>query len=293
MLKPALRDIRVRHKWERRLLRETQRVTLRARFPPQQLFGFCDLEIHPLLLTKNAKGHRKGLLRQIALGDGRRHSKLGRVRRNVALKFLHQESMNNFWRVVRHAFLKVWIELQAVARDTMFGVRDGSHVRTAIVHRRWQRFFSNGWLMRRERRATSFWTSRRPVFERRIRDRGSMAILTIQIHQTRRSAKIVLQMHRGIELDGPGIAASQPQRGEFRMFAVKARHALRKMRSGAGGVQVGMTLRATDIRSCGQQRIPAMLFVTIRAIRREELIGMMDRPVVARFAALVAGLGAE
>lgn len=120
-----------------------------------------------------------------------------------------------------------------------------------------------------------------------------MAILTIEIHQTRRSAKIVLQMHRVIELDGPGIAASQPQRGEFRMVAVKARYALREMRSGPGGVQVGMTLRATDIRSCGQQRMPAMLFVTIRAIRREELIGMMDRPVVARFAALVAGLGAE
>src|SRR6202789_3289490 len=208
MLKPALRDIRVRHKWERRLLRETQRVTLRARFPPQQLFGFGDLEIHPLLLTKNAKGNRKGLLRQIALGDGRSHPKLGRGRRNVPLKFLHQESTDNFWGVVRHTFLKVGIELQIVARDTMFGVRDGSHVRAAIVHRRWQRFFSNSWLMRRERRAPGFWTSRRSVFEPRIRGRGSMAILTIEIHQTRRSAKIVLQMHRVIELDGPGIAAS-------------------------------------------------------------------------------------
>src|SRR6202789_2378785 len=104
-----------------------------------------------------------------------------------------------------------------------------------------------------------------------------MAILTIEIHQTRRSAKIVLQMHRVIELDGPGIAASQPQRGEFRMVAVKARHALRETRSGAGSVQVGMTLRATDIRSWGQQRMPAMLFVTIRAIRRERWTGRRIR----------------
>jgi hypothetical protein len=120
-----------------------------------------------------------------------------------------------------------------------------------------------------------------------------MTILTIEIYRTGRPAKIVLQMHGVIELDSPGIAASQSQRGELRMVAVKARHGMREMGGGAGGVQVGMALRATGIRSCGQPQMPAMFFMARRAIRGEELIGVMDRPVVARLTALIAGLGAE
>src|SRR6202021_3684407 len=106
-----------------------------------------------------------------------------------------------------------------------------------------------------------FRTSRCPVLKRGICDCGPVTILTIKIHLTGRTAKIVFQMHGMIELDGSGIAASQAQWGEFRMVAVKARHGVREMRSGFGSAQVGMQLGATGVRSLAQRKMRGVFFV--------------------------------
>src|ERR1700722_15171386 len=77
------------------------------------------------------------------------------------------------------------------------------------------------------------------------------------------------------------------------MAAVKARHSEREMRSGASGVQVGMTLSATGVRSCCQSEMASMFLVASGAIGGKKLIGGMNRPVMARLAAFIAGFGAE
>jgi hypothetical protein len=103
----------------------------------------------------------------------------------------------------------------------------------------------------------------------------------------------VFQMYGMIELDCSGVSVSSSHCGEFRMVAVEACDGVRKMRTGAASLQVGVALRATKLRNSSQTKMPTMLFVARSAIRRENLVRVMDRTVMARFAALIGCPGAE
>lgn len=96
-----------------------------------------------------------------------------------------------------------------------------------------------------------------------------------------------------VELDRSGIAAAIAQDREFRVAAVEAGNFGAESRGPACGVKVRVALRAGDIRGDGESQMSAMLDVAGSAGRREGLIGVMERRVVASIARLVGGLGAE
>lgn len=66
----------------------------------------------------------------------REHAKFRGMIGNILLKSLDQERVDHFGSIVRRAFLESRVKLQAVARDAVFGIGHGKHVRAAGVHRR-------------------------------------------------------------------------------------------------------------------------------------------------------------
>ena len=89
------------------------------------------------------------------------------------------------------------------------------------------------------------------------------------------------------------IDAAGAQRGKFRMAADKTRYVWHEVRGSAAGVQIRVALRAADVRGCREARMSAVFCMASRTGRREKLIRMVQRRVVAGIAALIAGLGAE
>lgn len=79
-----------------------------------------------------------------------------------------------------------------------------------------------------------------------------MTILAIQIDESVRPAKVVLQMHRMIELDRAGITVPETHRGEFRVVAVEASHGEREMGGRSRSMKICVALRATGVRRCSQ-----------------------------------------
>src|SRR5271170_2602476 len=62
---------------------------------------------------------------------------------------------------------------------------------------------------------------------------------------------------------------------------------------GAGGAKIGVALRATGVAGRSQPQAAAMLSMTRGAVRRKQLVRVANGAVVAGFAGLVAGFGAE
>jgi len=100
-------------------------------------------------------------------------------------------------------------------------------------------------------------------------------------------------MHGMVELYGGGIAVGRTHGRKFGMISVKACDALRKTRRTARRVQMSMALNATDVSRRRQSQSALVFLVARRAIRREGLIRVVNRTIVARFATLVRRFGAE
>ena len=62
---------------------------------------------------------------------------------------------------------------------------------------------------------------------------------------------------------------------------------------GAGGAKIGVALRATGVAGSSEPQAAAMLSMTRCAVRRKQLVRMMNGTIVASLASLVAGFGAE
>ena|SRR5580658_29279 len=120
-----------------------------------------------------------------------------------------------------------------------------------------------------------------------------MAIIAIQLHRTIRPAQIVFQVYRVVQFDRARINTARARSREFGMATDEARYARSKVRRSSAGVQVRMALRATDVRGYRQAWMSAMFCVARGAGRRENLIRVMQRRVVARTATLVARFCAE
>jgi hypothetical protein len=120
-----------------------------------------------------------------------------------------------------------------------------------------------------------------------------MAILAIEVDESVRSSKVVLQMHGVVELYGGRIAVRQTQGRKFRMIPVEAGNALRKVERTASRVQIGVALDAIEIARGGQAQAALMFLVARRTIWSESLRGVVNGAVVAGFAPLVARFGAE
>jgi hypothetical protein len=100
-------------------------------------------------------------------------------------------------------------------------------------------------------------------------------------------------MHGMVELYSGGIAVRRTHGRKFGMISLKACDALRKMRRTARRVQMSVALNATDVSRRRQSQSALVFLVARRAIRCERLIRVVNRPIVARFAALVRRFGAE
>src|ERR1700683_3506570 len=100
-------------------------------------------------------------------------------------------------------------------------------------------------------------------------------------------------MYHVIQLDRAGIHTAGTRRREFRVSADEAGYVRSKVCGGAGGVQICVTLGATDVRGDGQARVAARFGVARGAVWRENLIRVMRWRIMARFAALIAGFRAE
>jgi hypothetical protein len=120
-----------------------------------------------------------------------------------------------------------------------------------------------------------------------------VAILTVQFNEPIWPAQVVFQMDGMVELYGGGIAVRRTHGRKFGMISLKACDALRKMRRAAGGVQMSVALNATDVSRRCQSQSALVFLVARRAIWCEGLIRVVNRPLVARFAALVRRFGAE
>jgi hypothetical protein len=100
-------------------------------------------------------------------------------------------------------------------------------------------------------------------------------------------------MHGMVELYSGGIAVRRTHGRKFGMISVKACDALRKTRRTTRRVQMSMALNATDVSRRRQSHSALVFLVARRAIRREGLIRVVNRAIVARFAAPVPRFGAE
>jgi hypothetical protein len=120
-----------------------------------------------------------------------------------------------------------------------------------------------------------------------------VTILAVEFDQPSGLAQIVFQMHRVVELYRGGIAVQRTCGRKFRMIPVKACDVLGKTRHTVGCVEMGVTLDAIEIARRGQSQAPLMLLMTRRAIWSESLIRVVNRAVMARFAALIARLGTK
>lgn len=96
-------------------------------------------------------------------------------------------------------------------------------------------------------------------------------------------------MHLMVELDGARIFLTGPQRRELRMAAIESADVGHK----PGRLvfvprrQIGVALGASTIARARQPHRSLVFYVAIGASRRERLLGMMDRTVVARQARLI------
>ena len=100
-------------------------------------------------------------------------------------------------------------------------------------------------------------------------------------------------MHGMVELYGGGIAVRRTHGRKFGMISLEARDVLRETRRAARRVQMSVALNATDVSRRRQSQSALVFLVARRAIRRERLIRVVNRPIVARFAGLVGRFGAE
>ena len=130
---------------------------------------------------------------------------------DVLLEFLHHECVDHLRRIVRSAFLETLVELQAVATDAVFRVRDRRHVRARrdarrrhILRRRGIRFRLRG-----------------GETPRRLRCRRTMAILAIELHRPVWPEEICFQMDGMVELHRAGVPAARAQGGKLRLSNIR------------------------------------------------------------------------
>ncbi len=123
VLKPAGSDIRLRDSGQRLACWKAQRVTLLASLPPEKLFRFHHALRHPLLGCEHSKRNRKRFFGQASIRTDDAHFR--GMSRNVLLEFLKKVGVNNFGRIVRHAFRESLIELQAMTSQAVLRVGDG------------------------------------------------------------------------------------------------------------------------------------------------------------------------
>ncbi len=97
-------------------------------------------------------------------------------------------------------------------------------------------------------------------------------------------------MHGVIQLDRSGIAAPGAQRRKLGMARAEILDIAHELRGGAAGPQVCMALRAGGIGSGREARESSMLLVAGGTFRSKDLIGVMNRAVMAGKAGAVAGL---
>ena len=108
MPEPAHGNVGFRHhrQWSGRACGE--RMTLLAGFRPEELLGFGDSRVHPLLGSVDARSNGQRFRRE--RNSGFRFMQFGGVGGNIFLKFLDEKSVNDFRRVVRNAFRKPLVE---------------------------------------------------------------------------------------------------------------------------------------------------------------------------------------
>src|ERR1700728_2885850 len=100
-------------------------------------------------------------------------------------------------------------------------------------------------------------------------------------------------MYAVIEFYCAGINVSGAHSGKFRMAGIKSVDVPRVMSDCPGCVKICVALRATRVTRSRQSHGSAMLAMARGAIRRENLVRVVNGAVVASLAGAVAGLGAE
>jgi len=131
MRKPSRRYVGLGNRWQLRVGRKRQRMTLRAGLPPNKFFRLGYPQRDPFLRSENSRRCSHRVLRKISIWLP--HAKLRRMAGDVLLKFLKKERVNYGRSVVGDFLLKARVKLQAMTCAAMFCVRDGGHVRAPRV----------------------------------------------------------------------------------------------------------------------------------------------------------------
>jgi len=124
----ASRDVRWRDFRQRRVASNYKRVALLARLAPQELFRLSGAFADPLLWRQQAIVRGNRLFRQVAVRIAR-DAQVGGMRRDVGLKFCHDERVNHFRSIVRDRIGDPLVELQGVTRGASMRVSRGRHIR--------------------------------------------------------------------------------------------------------------------------------------------------------------------
>ena len=207
------------------------------------------------------------------------------MRGNVLPEPEHYKSVNGRWSIVRRTFCETFIELQPVAGNAVLCVGDGRHIGPGGIDRGRFLFLRNRGSLRLRLAAESPWL---------IGCGRTMAIAAIELHShSVRPHQILFQMHSVIEFNGSGIDAAGTHGRKFGMAGIESVDISCVTRCGAGGAKITVALRATSVAGRSQPQAAAMFSMTRRAVRGKQLVRVVNGAVVAGFAGLVAGFGAE
>lgn len=190
--------------------------------------------------------------------------------------------MHHFRLIMRHAFRETLVESERVAGTAASGVRNRRHVGT--------RGLCSKRTGKRRRGSGRFRQRKTPgPFVRG----SAMAIGTIHLDESIRPAQTRFHMNGMIEFDGGGIETPRANGGEFRMSGAETFYGAAEIYRRTGGLEIGVAACAAGIAGGGQAQDSAVLNVAGRTVGTKNLIGVMNWPVMAGQAGLIAGRGAK
>lgn len=114
-----------------------------------------------------------------------------------------------------------------------------------------------------------------------------MTIGTRHLDRSLRPAKACLQVLLVVQLHLCGVLPSGHYHGKFRVASGKARDRALKSRRCPSCLQIGMTLSAVTVGERRERQALPVLYMTSGAFRREGLVVMVNRPIVAFLAGIV------
>lgn len=198
---------------------------------------------------------------------------------NVRPEALFDEFRDDFWFFVWCRFGDSRVKKQWMAERTMFVVIDRLHVGArGIMHTGGRRLdgdrgFPGGF--------------RRSVGPRLRGAIGTVAIDTFQLDVTPGTFQVFFQVDLVIEFDSAGVAEACPQGSKFRVTGPERFDVSDDAELAVSGFQIGMACRAGLISSVQQFFGALVLNMTLDAVRRGDLLLLMDGTIVTGQACVV------